>query len=68
MTSKLFSRRRFTLAIEVAKLAPLGARVSGEAGYAIVRYRTLTPETLYMPMHLQAGAWKIDGLFTRSLL
>ena len=68
IASKLFDRRRYLLAIEQAKLKAIGARVSGETGYALLRFETITPETFYMPLHIQSGRWKIDGLFIRSLL
>ncbi len=68
VTSKLFMARRYLLAIEVAKIKFTGARVAGEKGYVLLRYETLTPETLYMPIHMESGVWKIESLFGLALL
>lgn len=68
VASKLFELHRYMLAIEVAKLKTIGTRVGAKQGYAVLRFQTVSPETMYMPVHIEAGAWKIDGLFCLSLI
>ena len=65
LMSLVFERNRRQLAAESSTLIVLGVRVKGDHGLALLGFKA-EPER-YIPVQLEAGAWRIDALLDEEI-